>query len=391
VDTTVWTAGGKSGVNDLELRAACEGKKESRAFLSFPRGGLPTPIEVRGVSLALCVTSKIGDAPVQLWAGSFPMPPTPGDFDTGWLSPPLAPLVQIPTANTALAIAGPSSWLGQASDIHLGLRVGGCPGANGGAVFVGSKSPTASPTCRAPLLAVRFCRADPSVSGYCNSAVDCSLTPELSCAVARCPNHRCEYEPVAAGSTCRASTGPCDVEEVCDGLKPTCPDDVPIVISSLTVSAKVAIVTKSGGVPSIKLGFFEAACVPGGQVSRGLLHFLTPGLINKKIYSASLAACHIEGIATAELHAIGLSLPFDKAHFSLASQGLAATLSQKTLGLETVALDPALVKAAPANAYRLELPATGPCLMWSGRRYGQSSSDGCSGWPVLTVKYCAGP
>lgn len=58
----------------------------------------------------------------------------------------------------------------------------------------------------------------------CKKASDCPA-PSANCAVMTCKQGVCVEAPDQAGSLCRASASPCDVEEVCDGSSANCPAD----------------------------------------------------------------------------------------------------------------------------------------------------------------------
>jgi cysteine-rich repeat protein len=66
---------------------------------------------------------------------------------------------------------------------------------------------------------------DPDCTLSCYEDEDCY--EDRSCMYGVCDpsSHTCSSYPSPAGSPCRYPAGPCDVEEVCDGLDAYCPDD----------------------------------------------------------------------------------------------------------------------------------------------------------------------
>jgi hypothetical protein len=146
------------------------------------------------------------------------------------------------------------------------------------------------PACTAATCVAGPCESATCVAGRCERGslcaggeMCCSGVCALDCATVSCAGR-------SAGTECRASSGPCDPAEVCDGTSPTCPDDVlhgdTHVCRPASGACDVAEVCSTGtascpadgfaatgtACPSGScdgLGGCSSACVPGAACSTG--------------------------------------------------------------------------------------------------------------------------
>jgi hypothetical protein len=224
-------------------------------------------------------------------------------------------------------------------------------------------------------------------SGFCVGGVCCDQACTGGCESCSAPNGACH---TTMGNVCRASTGPCDPAEICDGTSKDCPPDQKAPENFTTYVPDNAGTGSDYDVPSDPETLLSTGCA-GVNTNVGHLFatFDTPVMFTAPV-SVQLVGCLTQGTGAATVGQVSFELPLDRAAYGT-PQGNVTPLpaSNGQPHVEITTLSPSFVGGHGGTQVMLE--NTEPCSKEDSkdlRVYSSNAACGTTSRLQLVVGVC---